>query len=292
MPEPSLAIVIVSHNVRGDLERCLRSVVGRTAPFPTTVAVVDNGSTDGTLDMVRREFPAVRALDAGGNAGFARGNNVGIRATSSDSVLLLNPDTEVPDGQLQVLVRALLATPAAAAAGPRLVDGRDRPELSFGPMVSPWGEFTQRRLARAYEAGEPWAVRRVERGTREPGPRDWVSGACLLARRTDSSTPWACSTSDTSCTPRTWTSVPPSGRAAAPCSSFPERPFATCAAGRWPPPRRLPSSDAGRVSSRSTASIIRSGRPCSPGGSGAAASTSGSVPGEHAPTPAPCRRGC
>ena len=185
MSEPSLAIVIVSYNVRADLERCLRSVVGRSAPFPAEVVVVDNGSTDGTLALVRRDWPTVTARAAEGNVGFARGCNLGIRATASDLVLLLNPDTDVPDGQLQVLVRALLAHPEAAAVGPRLVDGDDRPELSFGPMMSPWGEFTQRRLVRAYEAGQDWAVARVERDTRQPGPRDWVSGACLLARRAD-----------------------------------------------------------------------------------------------------------
>ena len=185
VPEPTLAIVIVSHNVRADLERCLQSVVDCTAPYPTSVVVVDNGSTDGTLQMVQRDWPGVRAIDAGDNVGFARGSNLGIRATSSELVLLLNPDTEVPEGQLPILVRALLADPAAAAAGPRLVDGHDRPELSFGPMMSPWGEYTQRRLVRAYEAGDAWAVQRVTRMTREAGTRDWVSGACLLARRGD-----------------------------------------------------------------------------------------------------------
>jgi N-acetylglucosaminyl-diphospho-decaprenol L-rhamnosyltransferase len=185
VPEPSLAVVIVSYNGRADLERCLRSLVDRTAPFPTEIVVVDNGSTDGTLDLVRRDWPAVRAIAAEGNVGFSRGTNLGIRATASDLVLLLNPDTVVPDGQLQVLVRALLAHPEAAAAGPRLVDADDRPELSFGPMVSPWGEFTQRRLVRAYDAGQPWATARVERETRQAGTRDWVSGACLLARRAD-----------------------------------------------------------------------------------------------------------
>ena len=185
MPEPSLAIVIVSYNVRADLERCLRSLVGCSAPFPTEIVVVDNGSTDGTLELLQRDWPTVTTIAAGVNAGFARGCNLGIRATASDLVLLLNPDTDVPDGQLQVLMRALLARPEAAAVGPRLVDADDRPELSFGPMVGPWGEFTQRRLMRAYETGQAWAVARVTRDTRQPGPRDWVSGACLLARRAD-----------------------------------------------------------------------------------------------------------
>ena len=183
--EPSLAVIIVSYNVRGDLDRCLRSLQTVTPPGPMTVTVVDNRSADGTLAWLRETWPAVQALDAGGNVGFARANNLGIRATASDLVLLLNPDTEVPPDALVTLTAALLGDDRTAIVGPRLVDAADRPELSFGPMMSPWGEFTQRHLLRAREAGARWAVARVERETREAGPRDWVSGACLLARRAD-----------------------------------------------------------------------------------------------------------
>lgn len=185
MTAPSLAIVIVSYNVRGDLDRCLRSLVGRTTPYPTAIVVVDNRSTDGTLAWLRNAWPGVVAMDAGGNLGFARANNLALRATTSDLVLLLNPDTEVPDGAVPRLVRALVADPDVAVVGPRLVDASDRPELSFGPMLSPWAELTQRRLMRAYDAGRPWAVSRVTRDTARGGDRDWVSGACLLARRVD-----------------------------------------------------------------------------------------------------------
>lgn len=185
MAEPAIAIVVVSYNVRADLERCLRSLPGTCDPYPATVTVVDNASSDGTVAWLRDEWPGVQIIEAGGNVGFSRGNNLGIRATHSDLVLLLNPDTVVPPGQIAALARALIAQPDAAAAGPRLIDAHDRPELSFGPMIGPWGEFTQRRLVRAYEQDAPWAVAQVERLTQQAGPRDWVSGACLLAWRAD-----------------------------------------------------------------------------------------------------------
>ncbi|MGE0812135.1 MAG: glycosyltransferase family 2 protein [Vicinamibacterales bacterium] len=185
MAEPTLAIVIVTYNVRADLDRCLQSLEGRTAPFPTTIAVVDNRSSDGTFAWLSDAWPSVTAIDAGANVGFSRANNLGIKATSSDLVLLLNPDTIVGDGAIARLAGALLADPSAAAAGPRLVDAGGRVELSFGPMIGPWAEFRQRRLMRAYAAGQPWAEARVARDTARPGARDWVSGACLLARRAD-----------------------------------------------------------------------------------------------------------
>lgn len=177
--------MIVSYNVRSNLERCLRSLAGGRVPFATTTVVVDNGSTDGTLAMLRQDWPEVRAIDAGANLGFARANNVGIRATRSELVLLLNPDTEVEAQALQALVDGLRADPDAAAAGPRLVDADGRSELSFGPMISPWGEYRQRRLNTAYERGDAWAIRTVSALTSRAGARPWVSGACLLARRDD-----------------------------------------------------------------------------------------------------------
>lgn len=185
MAEPTIAVVVVSYNVRADLERCLCSIRAHGGSSVSTVVVVDNGSQDGTLAWLRAAWPDVQAIDAGGNVGFARGNNLGIRATSTDLVLLLNPDAALEPGAVPALVSALAAHPEAAAVGPKLVDDQGRPEISFGPMISPWGEYTQRRLLTAYERGEAWAEARVRALTAAPGAKPWVSGACLLVRRHD-----------------------------------------------------------------------------------------------------------
>jgi GT2 family glycosyltransferase len=183
--DASLAIVIVSYNVRAELEVCLESVVDRTAPHPTEIVVVDNGSEDGTLDAIRARWPRIHAIDAGGNVGFARANNLGIRATASDFVLLLNPDTIVPAGGIATLMRSLASDRHAAAAGPRLVDATGRPELSFGWTIGPIGELRQKVIGTLYDRGYPLMEARVEKWTRQSGYREWVSGACLLIRRTD-----------------------------------------------------------------------------------------------------------
>jgi hypothetical protein len=181
---PSLAIVIVSYNVRDELDACLRSLAADAAASPH-VCVVDNGSTDGTPQMVRERWPGVQLIEPGENLGFARGNNVGIRATTSELVLLLNPDTLVPPGTVATLAQHLRASPDAAAAGPRLVDQDGAPELSFGWSIGPLGELRQKAILSLYDRRVGAAVRRVERWTREPGPREWLSGACLLVRRAD-----------------------------------------------------------------------------------------------------------
>lgn len=182
---PALDIVIVSYDVRADLARCLDSLVAAPPDRPWRVTVVDNRSSDGTLAWLHERWPAVQALDAGGNLGFARANNLGLRATSAPLVLFLNPDTTVGPGQIDRLVAGLLADAGAAAAGPRLVDGDGRAEISFGPPPSPLGEFRQRRLMRAYASGAAWAASAVARATTSAGERAWVSGACLLAHRAD-----------------------------------------------------------------------------------------------------------
>jgi N-acetylglucosaminyl-diphospho-decaprenol L-rhamnosyltransferase len=183
--DQSLTIVIVSYNVRKELEVCLESVVGHTAPFPTEIVVVDNASSDGTADAIRQKFPAVRVLDAGGNLGFARASNLGIKATNSEFVLLLNPDTIVPPGAIAMLVRGLAVHPEAAAAGPRLVDATGFPELSFGWTIGPWGELRQKVVGSLHNRRVRRIVRMVDRWAREAGRREWVSGACLLVRRAD-----------------------------------------------------------------------------------------------------------
>jgi GT2 family glycosyltransferase len=184
--DPStLAIIVVTYNSRAEIGDCLDSIVGRTDPYQATVVVVDNQSGDGTPAFVRGGWPAVKVIEAGGNLGFARANNLGIAATTSDYVLLLNPDTIVPSGAIQTLVDALERHADTAIAGPRLVDATGAAELSFGPPISPWGELTQKLLMTLAHRGVGPAVRHVERRSRQAGDRAWVSGACLLVRRTD-----------------------------------------------------------------------------------------------------------
>lgn len=90
-----LAVVIVSWNTRDLLRRCLASLEDHPADAVTTVWVVDNASGDGSVQMVREEFPHVRVLCLDRNVGFSAGNNAALAQADADFVLLLNPDAEV-----------------------------------------------------------------------------------------------------------------------------------------------------------------------------------------------------
>ena len=182
---PSLTIVIVTYNVRAELEACLRSIGADPALTSAEVVVVVNASQDGTPAAVRASGTNARLIEAGGNLGFAHANNLGIRATSGEHVLLLNPDTVVSPGAIPALARELSRHPEAAAVGPRLVDAQGFAELSFGEATGPLGELRQKVLGGLYNRRFPFVRGLVDRRTREAGPRAWVSGACLLLRRVD-----------------------------------------------------------------------------------------------------------
>jgi len=182
---PRLSIVIVTYNSRADVEACLHSLTRDRPRIEHEIVVVDNASAGGTAEAATARWQAVRVLDAGGNVGFAAGNNIGIRQTFGELVLLLNPDTMVPPGAIDSLVRVLDRDPGAAAAGPRLVDAEGRAELSFGRMISPLAELRQKLLGTGHDRRVPGISHYVERTTRRARPVDWVSGACLLVRRVD-----------------------------------------------------------------------------------------------------------
>jgi GT2 family glycosyltransferase len=180
-----LSIVIVAFNAREDLARCLTSLSAAPPSIAHDITVVDNASTDGGLALVRERWPEVQAIALERNSGFAAGNNAGIRATRGDLLLLLNSDTVVPPGAIDLLAGRLLAHPGIGAVGPRLVDGSGRVELSFGPMISPFGELRQKAVGALYDSGVGPVVSWVKRITRTEHDVDWVSGACLMVRRTD-----------------------------------------------------------------------------------------------------------
>ncbi len=104
-----LSIVIVNYNTRDDVERCL-DALHECIPLPEII-VVDNASSDGSADMIRARFPAVRLVEPERNTWFSGGNNLGIDAAARDYILLLNPDTIAPPDALAALVHFADANP-------------------------------------------------------------------------------------------------------------------------------------------------------------------------------------
>jgi GT2 family glycosyltransferase len=113
-----ISVIIVNWNTKGFLEECLQSLA--TATHSLEVVVVDNHSSDGSPEMVRRQFPQVNLLCNESNVGFARGNNQGIRASTGRFVCLINSDARMLPGCLDALAAYLDANPEMGMAGPRV----------------------------------------------------------------------------------------------------------------------------------------------------------------------------
>ena len=177
-----LDIVIVSFNTRDDLIACLASLDAHRPARLRQIIVVDNASTDGSVQAVRSRFRDVEMIALDRNVGFGAANNVALRRPGAPLVLLLNSDTIVPPGAIDRLAARLDAT-GAAAVGPRLVDDGGRPEISFGPMLSPLAELRQKTWQWLATADTDFARRAVANHLGREREVDWATGACLLLRR-------------------------------------------------------------------------------------------------------------
>ncbi len=120
-----IAVVVVNWNGREFLGDCLRGVLTQQVDAELTTVVIDNGSTDGSLEFLAREFPAIEVVRSPQN-NYAAANNLGVQRGDTDYALLLNTDATLQPDCLRLLVAALAADPRAAAAAPKIVfpDGR------------------------------------------------------------------------------------------------------------------------------------------------------------------------
>ena len=134
---PDITVAVVSYNTCGLLRSCLRSLEARQAEGEAALEIVvaDNASADGSAAMVRAEFPAVRVLEMGENAGFGRANNAALTGAGGRYVCLVNSDAEVQSGALRDALTFLDAHPDVGVVGGQLVwpDGREQPSWSRDP---------------------------------------------------------------------------------------------------------------------------------------------------------------
>jgi N-acetylglucosaminyl-diphospho-decaprenol L-rhamnosyltransferase len=179
-----LEVVIVSHGAEALLRRCLRSLEEHPASGEMRVTVVDSGSADSTPEMVEREFTAVRLIRRG-NIGFSAANNLVLRETEAEAVLLLNPDTEVRAGTLDAALARLRSDERIGMVGVKLLT--ESGELdhackrSFPTPLSALAHFTG--IGRGESAPAALSQYRATRlGDDEAGEVDAINGAFMLCR--------------------------------------------------------------------------------------------------------------
>lgn len=173
-----LSIVIVNYNVRTYLEQCLQSVAKALEGIEGEVFVVDNHSDDDSVETVKTQYPWVRLIENSENIGFARANNIAIRQSTGDYVLLLNPDTVVGEQTLREVLRFMEAHPKAGGAGVMMhnADGSLAQE-SRRALPTPWVSCLKMLglTKRYYMSHLSWD---------NPGRIDVISGAfCFLRKK-------------------------------------------------------------------------------------------------------------
>ncbi len=181
-----LSVIIVNYNVRAYLEQCLRTVFEALKDIEGDVFVVDNQSTDGSVEMVREKFPQAKVIANAENVGFSRANNQAIRASDAEYVLLLNPDTVVGEDVFRKVIDFMDAHPRAGGLGVKMIDGTGKflPESKRGlptPAVAFWKIIGLTRLfPRSREFGR-YHLGHLEEN--EAAPIEILSGACMFLRK-------------------------------------------------------------------------------------------------------------
>jgi len=183
-----VSIAIVSYNSRDVLRECLKSIFVNSKEDGWVVWVVDNASSDNTLEMVRGEFPQVNTIANATNLGFAAACNQGIRHAAGNSILLLNPDTVLLADAVDKLTGFVQSHPEVGIVGPLVYDNDDTDSVQhscrrfptyvdalFGRSSFLTRAFPHNKLSGSFLMSAADHSKTME--------VDWVSGCCMLVRR-------------------------------------------------------------------------------------------------------------
>jgi GT2 family glycosyltransferase len=179
-----LSIVILCWNDLRVIRDCLESIYTRTHLTPFEIIISDNGSTDGSIEFIREKFPQVRVIENGANLRFSKGNNVGIRASEGEYVLILNPDTIIHEGSLDRWVAFADRHPEAGAFGCRVLN----PDGSYQGSAQPFPTIAGSLIAALYLR---WLAYISSSFTSDTYTRwrgdterkiDWQAGCCVMFR--------------------------------------------------------------------------------------------------------------
>ena len=173
-----LAVVIVSYRVKHYLEQCIISVERATEDIDREIVVVDNHSDDGTVEFLKKRFAdRITLVESNHNLGFSKANNIALRQTDSEYVLLLNPDTFVAEDSISQVLRFMDEHPRCGGCGVKMHndDGSVARESRRG-IPTPWVALQKMlgRSGRYYLSHLPWD---------EPAPIEAMSGAFCMLRR-------------------------------------------------------------------------------------------------------------
>ena len=174
-----VAVVILNWNGRSLLEQFLPSVTKYSADKDTVVIVADNGSTDDSVEFVKKAYPKVQILQLEENYGFALGYNKALKQIDAEYYVLLNSDVEVTEDWLKPLISYMDSHPEVAVCGPKILDYKDNAKFEYAGAA---GGFID-KYAYPYCRGRMFNTVETDEGQYDtPAECLWVSGACMVTR--------------------------------------------------------------------------------------------------------------
>lgn len=174
-----VSLIIVNMNGKELTVQCLSSIERIRTEVPCELIIVDNGSTDGSVECLRLNFQKHKIISLKNNYGFGYANNIGARIASGEYLLFLNNDTIITDDFITPLVRILENNPEIGIIGPKLLNIDRSFQLSFGDSPSLINEWKTRRLQLKHLT--PKNI--IKNGNNLGVKVDWISGAALMIRR-------------------------------------------------------------------------------------------------------------
>ncbi len=169
-----VSIIILSYNTKELLKKCLRSVITHLDKKTFELIVVDNASSDGSSEMVRKDFPEVLLVENKENTGFTKGNNIGAKKVKGDLLLFLNSDTELQDDSLNSMI-SFMKEKSAGIVGGKMKNTDGSLQRSYGKF------YTLPRIFFMLVAGEKGEL--LSSRITSPQQVDWVSGGFMLVVR-------------------------------------------------------------------------------------------------------------
>lgn len=178
-PSIPLSIILVNYNTKDHSLECLKSLRMNLKDLEYEIIVADNASEDGSVAAIKQSYPDVKVLSLTENAGYARANNLAAAEASGSHLLILNCDTVVPAGAVELLLAVKKKQPGYAIVAPLILNEDSTFQLSFGKDLTLISEFFLKFIyPRWYRT-----LFKLKRG-RISRTVDWVSGACFLIDRT------------------------------------------------------------------------------------------------------------
>lgn len=183
---PELSIVIVNYNVKYFLEQCIQSILDSKTKRSYEIIVVDNQSSDGSVERIRHLFPEIKLIENEENVGFSKANNIGFKQASGEYILILNPDTVLQENTIEKSLEFYEKTDHIGALGVRMIDGSGQflreskrgfpsPWTSFCKISGIYRFFPNSRFFNSYYQGHINEM--------QTAPVDILTGAFMLVRK-------------------------------------------------------------------------------------------------------------